>query len=213
MAAPTAKLETVVITSPIKSMSLLFNILGAITCVCITLSSFWIIEDKDTRYGLWQKCEIYNGTAAELADLDLLNDEHLTCELYNRVWIQLCGALVAVATVCSILGIALILFGFYHQKRQDRKMKYYRSALFVYFVGVICLILALTIFPLYFMNELEDQIEGEWRFGWSYGGGWGATIFLVVASILLICDRNREEVFYKETLYINQEDEEAAAEK
>ena len=63
------------------------------------------------------------------------------------------------------------------------------------------------------MNELEDQIEGEWRFGWSYGGGWGATIFLVVASILLICDRNREEVFYKETLYINQEDEEAAAEK
>lgn len=65
-------------------MSLLFNIIGAITCVCIVLSSFWIIEDKDTRYGLWQKCEIYNGTAAELADEDLLNDQHLDCDLYNR---------------------------------------------------------------------------------------------------------------------------------
>lgn len=213
MGAPTAKLETVVVTSPVKSASYLFNIIAFIILVCAVLSTFWIMEDADTRYGLWHKCEVYNGTAAELADKDLLNDQHLACEVYNRVWTQLCGALVAVATVTSAFGIALTLLGFNHQKRQDRKMKFYRSALFVHFVGILCLILALTIFPLYFINELSDNNESDWYFGWSYGAAWGAVIFLVGASILLICDRNREEVFYKETLYINEDEENANREE
>lgn len=211
MGAPTAKLETVVVASPIKTMSYLFNIIAFIVAFCATLSTFWIIEDKDTRYGLWHKCEIYNGTAQEQADNDLLNDQHLTCEVFNRVWTQLCGALVAVATVCAGFGVALTFFGFNHQKRQDRKMKFYRSALFVHFVGILCLVLALTIFPLYFVNELSDENESDWYFGWSYGAGWGAVIFLVGASILLICDRNREEIFYKETLYLNEDEENANA--
>lgn len=213
MGAPTAKLETVVVTSPIKSLSFLFNIIGFLLCFLVVTASFWLIEDNDTRYGLWHKCEVYNGTAEELADEDLLNDTHLTCDIYNRVWTQLCGALTAVATLCAGLGIALILLGFNHQERQDRKMKFYRSALFVHFVGFVCLVLALTIFPLYFISELSEDNQSSWYFGWSYGVGWGGAIFLFAAAILLICDRNREEVFYKETLYINQEDEEKPSEE
>ncbi len=63
------------------------------------------------------------------------------------------------------------------------------------------------------MNELSDNNESDWYFGWSYGAGWGGVIFLVGASILLICDRNREEVFYKETLYINEDEENANREE
>jgi len=210
MGAPTAKLETVVVTSPIKTLSYLFNILGAICLVCVVLSTFMIRQDNDynTRYGLWHKCIITNGTAEELVDEDHFNDEHLHCEIFNRVWTQLCGALCVVATVCSGFGIALIFLGFNHQERQDRKMKFYRSALFVHFVGFLCLVIALTIFPLYFINELSDKNEADWYFGWSYGAGWGGAIFLLAAGILLICDRNREEIFYKETLYLNQEEDE-----
>lgn len=213
MGAPTAKLETVVVNSPIKSLSFLFNIIALVLCLLVATASFWLIEDNDTRYGLWHKCEVYNGTAEELADEDLLNDTHLTCSIYNRVWTQLCGALAAVATLCAGLGIVLILLGFNHQERQDRKMKFYRSALFVHFVGFSCLVLALTIFPLYFISELSDSNESNWYFGWSYGVGWGGAIFLFAAALLLICDRNREEVFYKETLYINQEDDEKPSEE
>lgn len=210
MGAPTAKLETVIITSPIKSLSYLFNILATILCILTISSTFWFIEDTDTRYGLWHKCEITNGTAEEQADDDHANDQHLHCDLYNKVWTQLCGALCSVATLCAVLGCILTYLGFNHQERQDHKMKYYRSALFVQFVGFLCLVLSLTIFPLYFISELDNKNETTWYFGWSYGAGWGAAIFLFASGILLICDRNREEVFYKETLYLNQEDEEKA---
>ena len=68
--------------------------------------------------------------------------------------------------------------------------------------------LALTIFPVYFTADLQDKSDDKWYFGWSYGVAWGAAIFLFGAAILLICDRNKEEVSYKERLYLNQEDEE-----
>jgi hypothetical protein len=78
------------------------------------------------------------------------------------------------------------------------------------FILVLCLTLSLGIYPLYFSSQLGYGSEAHWYFGWSYGVAWGAAIFLFLAAVLLICDRNREEIFYKETLYLNQEDEEKA---
>lgn len=37
-----------------------------------------------------------------------------------------------------------------------------------------------------------------WEFGWAYGVGWGAAIFLFGAITLLLCDKESEEVYYKE---------------
>ena len=52
-----------------------------------------------------------------------------------KVWIQICGGLVVVAFLCGIIGIVLSGLGFSHKKRQERKMKYYSAAIFVYVVG------------------------------------------------------------------------------
>lgn len=52
--------------------------------VLALLGTFWVIEDKDTRYGLWQKCEITNGTQVELNDDDPFNNEHMECSLFNK---------------------------------------------------------------------------------------------------------------------------------
>lgn len=82
---------------------------------------------------------------------------------------------------------------------------------YIFLLIVLLLSLALGIFPLYFVNQLGYSSEATWYFGWSYGIGWGAAIFLFAAAVLLICDRNREEIFYKETLYLNQEEEEEKA--
>lgn len=68
--------------------------------------------------------------------------------------------------------------------------------------------LALIIFPTMLDGELEKRGKENWYFGWSYGLAWGATIFLAAALGLLAYDRNREEVFYKEKLYLNQEEDE-----
>lgn len=37
-----------------------------------------------------------------------------------------------------------------------------------------------------------------WEFGWAYGVGWGAAIFLFGAVVLLLCDKESEEIYYKE---------------
>ena len=41
----------------------------------------------------------------------------------------------------------------------------------------------------------------------AYGVAWGSTIFLFGASMLLIFDRNKEEIYYREKLYLNQDEE------
>jgi len=37
-----------------------------------------------------------------------------------------------------------------------------------------------------------------WEFGWAYGVAWGASIFLFGGVILLLCDKESEEIYYKE---------------
>ena len=50
-----------------------------------------------------------------------------------------------------------------------------------------------------------------WQFGFGYGAGWFCVIFLFASVTLLICDRESEEIFYKERQV--EEDEEAGGEE
>ena len=46
-----------------------------------------------------------------------------------------------------------------------------------------------------------------WEFGWAYGVGWGAAIFLFGAVVLLLCDQEEEEIYYKERTIIHAEND------
>lgn len=59
-----------------------------------------------------------------------------------------------------------------------------------------------------FIREINERGKDKWYFGWSYGTAWGSSIFILGAALLLICDRKKEEIFYRERLYLHQEDEE-----
>ena len=96
---------------------------------------------------------------------------------------------------------------FKHSERQERKMKFYFTAAVVFGIGAVSIFFALILFPTMLRTELADRGKDKWYFGWSYGLAWGATIFLVAALGLLYYDRNREEIFYKEQLYLNQDEE------
>ena len=72
---------------------------------------------------------------------------------------------------------------------------------------MICVLAALVLFPTMFIKELNERGKDRWYFGWSYGVAWGSVFFLIGAALLLLCDRKREEIFYKESLYINQDEE------
>jgi hypothetical protein len=79
-------------------------------------------------------------------------------------------------------------------------------------------LVALVLYPVSFARELPHGNRSVWEFGWvrksnhrlrvepssnfncskAYGVAWGAAIFLFGASVLLMCDKEAEEVYYKE---------------
>ncbi|KAI4460418.1 p53-induced protein related [Holotrichia oblita] len=48
-----------------------------------------------------------------------------------------------------------------------------------------------------------------WEFGWAYGVGWGAAIFLFGGVVLLMCDKESEEIYYKERKIVHDNDSRA----
>ena len=40
--------------------------------------------------------------------------------------------------------------------------------------------------------------EREWNFGFGFGASWMCVILMFMSEVLLICDRESEEIFYKE---------------
>lgn len=43
----------------------------------------------------------------------------------------------------------------------------------------------------------------HWYFGWAYGVGWGAAIFLIGSILLLVCDKETEEIYYQERTIVH----------
>lgn len=64
--------------------------------------------------------------------------------------------------------------------------------------AVIAVLVALIMYPLCFSGELSLGNRPIWEFGWAYGVCWGAAIFLFGGVILLLCDKESEEIYFKE---------------
>lgn len=63
---------------------------------------------------------------------------------------------------------------------------------------VVSILVALIMYPLCFSSELSLGNRPIWEFGYAYGVGWGAAIFLFGGVILLLCDKESEEIYFKE---------------
>jgi len=50
----------------------------------------------------------------------------------------------------------------------------------------------------------------EFSWGFGYGCSWCCLIFVFISVVLLICDRESEEIFYKERPVEEEEEEEEA---
>ena len=48
-----------------------------------------------------------------------------------------------------------------------------------------------------------------YSFGFGYGCTWGSIILIFASVVLLICDRESEEIFYKERQVEEEEEEES----
>ena len=69
-------------------------------------------------------------------------------------------------------------------------------------ISVVLELIALIVFPVMFIKDLDQKSAkmqiSEWYFAWSYGIAWGAAIFEIGCAILLLIDKDNEEIYYKE---------------
>ncbi|CAD6191460.1 unnamed protein product [Caenorhabditis auriculariae] len=194
-------IEAVSAVRPLKIISLLC-LLIAIACSILALCSTSWLKSGFFRTGLFQECTSSNEPtrAAPFPGAPepgkchgpSRNSGFLTA---SAVLLIIALVLTAIAAIFNVVGLS----------KSDVRGKYrwYRGATTISALAVLLELVALIMFPVAFyvkMNEYGPR--RNWEVDWSYGIAWGATLFTLGASIMLICDKEHEEIYYKEkTIY------------
>uniref|UniRef100_A0A2P2I644 Transmembrane protein 47-like n=1 Tax=Hirondellea gigas TaxID=1518452 RepID=A0A2P2I644_9CRUS len=204
--SPTATIETISIVRPLKVIALLC---GAITTFLMLLalwSSDWLLA-VGWRQGLFQHC-IEKGAPTPLP-FKIQQEGHGCFPARNQLYIMVSAALCIICLVLSFLATVLTGFGL-NSKDTNTKARYYKAAVCVMTLALISVLVALILYPVFFSHELELGNRELWEFGWAYGVGWGAAIFLFGGVVLLLCDQEEEEIYYKERTIIHAENDSRA---
>lgn len=78
------------------------------------------------------------------------------------------------------------------------------NSITVLFVLVVLLLIGLIVFPVCFYLEIREWGRPRWDFDWAYGVAWGAALFTFGACLLLLCDKEHQEVYYKEKTIMHE---------
>nr|XP_029717412.1 transmembrane protein 47-like isoform X2 [Aedes albopictus]XP_029717421.1 transmembrane protein 47-like isoform X2 [Aedes albopictus] len=191
--APTTTIETVTITRPLKVIAFICGVIVGILMILALTSTDWLMAES-WRQGLFVHCieEDYS------PPLPFNLQDPAGCYASRDVtYIKATAGLCIITLVTDIIATILTGLGLNTQDH-NRKYKFYRVAVLVMMVALISLLVALILYPVCFAAELNLGNRPVWEFGWAYGVGWGAAIFLFGAVVLLLCDKESEEIYYKE---------------
>ncbi|XP_015110168.1 transmembrane protein 47 isoform X1 [Diachasma alloeum] len=119
-------------------------------------------------------------------------------------YIKAAAVLCIVSLVADVAATLLTVLGLRAKDHRD-KHKCYRLAVLFMGLALLALLLALIVYPVFFAAELNLGNRPIWEFGWAYGVGWGAAIFLFGGVVLLFCDKESEEIYYKERKIVREE--------
>uniref|UniRef100_A0A1W7R9E9 Transmembrane protein 47 n=1 Tax=Hadrurus spadix TaxID=141984 RepID=A0A1W7R9E9_9SCOR len=193
MVAPTTTIETVTVVRPLKVIAFICGLIVILLMILCLASSNWLTSDK-FRQGLWEQCIEQDAPQP----LPFGVENKAGCYTVRaKGYIQAAAALSVMTLLFDIAATVMTGCGLC-SKDPTRKYRLYRFALYVMLMGLICILIALVIYPACFANEIDDSNRQVWEFGWAYGVGWGAAIFLSGAILLLLCDKETEEIYYKE---------------
>jgi len=126
----------------------------------------------------------------------------------NQTYIQGTAVLCVITLLTDLVATVLTGLGL-KTKDHHTKYKYYRFAVIVMALALVCIFVALIMYPVCFASELNLGNRTVWEFGWAYGVGWGAAIFLFGGVVLLMCDKESEEIYYKERKIVYENDSRA----
>ncbi|XP_049271336.1 uncharacterized protein LOC119391736 [Rhipicephalus sanguineus] len=177
---------------PFYSVKVFAFICGLIVILLMILclaSSNWLIAHK-FRQGLWEQC------VEEDAPLPLpfgLNVKPGCYVARTVAYIQAAAALCVITLLCDIAATVMTGCGLC-SKNPVRKYLMYRLAFYVMVCAHSDSWLNASLSRL--IEEEQPAAVGV-RLG-VYGVGWGAAIFLFGAILLLLCDKETEEIYYRE---------------
>lgn len=191
--APTTTIETVTVVRPLKVIAFICGLIVILLMILCLASSNWLTAEK-FRQGLWEQC-VEEGAQQPLPfELPYKPGCYAAREVE---YIQAAAALCVVTLLMDIAATIMTGMGLC-SKDPARKYSLYRFALYVMVGALLSVLIALVIYPACFASEIEKSNRPVWEFGWAYGVGWGAAIFLFGAILLLLCDKETEEIYYKE---------------
>jgi hypothetical protein len=192
-AQTTTTVETVTIIRPLKVISLVCLIISLILLIICISTDYWLrTTDNSFRKGLFNECRV-NSFAT--------NRNEVKCDSSSRAYVYIVAGLLILSAVVTLLAFVANLLGL---KSNDlhRKYVFYKAATYMALLCVVCELISLVVFPVCFFFEMNSYGVRNWEFDWSYGIAWGAMLFAFGASLMLICDKEHEEVYYKEkTIY------------
>ncbi|XP_018024585.1 transmembrane protein 47 isoform X2 [Hyalella azteca] len=181
---------------------------GAITSFLMILalsSSDWLLA-MGWRQGLFEHC-IEKGAPTPLPFK--VEADYGCYPARNEPYIMGAAGLCVICLLLSCLATILTGLGL-HATDTSAKTRYYRAAVWVMTLALVAVLVALILYPVFFAQELELGNREVWEFGWAYGVGWGAAIFLFGGVVLLLCDQEEEEIYYKERTIIHAENDSRA---
>ncbi|VDN60066.1 unnamed protein product [Dracunculus medinensis] len=198
MTTRTTTIETVTIVRPLKVIALICLFIAFILLI-VCISTTWWLRSGSFRIGLFLECTSSDERLQGIAD----GPPPGKCQKPHRysTYIKAVAVLLIIAAVITILAFILNLIGI---KTRDLHRKYVFYKIVTYFALLVVLLelISLIIFPVCFYVEMKNFGNRVWEFDWSYGIAWGATLFTFGATLLLICDKEHEEIYYKEkTIY------------
>jgi len=203
--APTATIETITVVRPLKVIALVCGVITVFLMLLALSSSDWLLA-IGWRQGLFEHC-IESDAPRPLPFQ--INAEAGCHRARDEPYIM---ASAALCVICLLLDcFATIMTGLgLNSNDPNVKTRYYRIAVWVMTLALIAILVALILYPVFFAQELELGNRKLWEFGWAYGVGWGAAIFLFGAVLLLLCDQEEEEIYYKERTIIHAENDSRA---
>ncbi|VDK20645.1 unnamed protein product [Anisakis simplex] len=198
MPTQTTTIETVTVVRPLKIIALVCLFI-ALVLLIVCLSTTWWLRSGGFRTGLFAECTAATETLQTIPGAPAPGN----CQTPHRysAYIKAVAALLIIAAVLTLFAFVLNIFGL---KANDLQRKYffYKIATYLSLLSVLLELISLVVFPVCFYVEMKNFGYRNWEFDWSYGVAWGGTLFTFGASLLLICDKEHEEVYYKQkTIY------------
>uniref|UniRef100_A0A0B7AFJ6 MARVEL domain-containing protein n=1 Tax=Arion vulgaris TaxID=1028688 RepID=A0A0B7AFJ6_9EUPU len=184
--APTVFIETVLVVRPIKIIGLLIGVTSVLLLTLSIAATAWLHSDG-AREGLWERCT-YNKTVPQWVDCD----GGIPYE-----WMPVCQSLCLISVIICIIAIIITSAGLRTVNFQA-KYKLYWTGLVCFFLAVLLELTSLVIFPIKFLDEMEDKEQTHWSFGWAYIVGWLGGVCEFIAGLFLLLDITAEEIIYRE---------------